>query len=186
MAKGKIVEVNTLLPEVDAILQGVFPNAENDNQDAILLRVDPESLQRSRMGTISGQVYLQTDAGGFPEVGWDDIVVPVLYAWLNAVNFVSASSRAQVVHFMDGPFRVELKHASRGMIALLLVEDGGDGNRQEFFASTNTLRRNACEAADSNPNQVPPTCLVRSRHRSTCSASKSDIVVRSRGKGRGC
>jgi hypothetical protein len=144
VAKGKFVEVNTLIPEVDRILQGVFPIAEND--DAILLRVDPESLRRSRTGTISGQVYLQTDAGSFPELGWDDIVVPVLCAWLNAVNFVSAGSKAQTVHFMEGPFRVELKHALSGMISLLLVEDG---NRQEFFACTNTLRRNACEAADS-------------------------------------
>ena len=80
VAKDKIVEIETLLPEVDAVLQRVFPNAENDDQETILLKVEPDSLRRSGMGTISGRIYLQTDAGGFPEVGWDDIVVPVLCA----------------------------------------------------------------------------------------------------------
>jgi hypothetical protein len=103
VAKDQIVEVNTLLPEVDAVLRRIFPNAEDVDQEAILLRVDPDSLRRSRIGTISGRIYLQTNAGGFPEAGWDDIVVPVLCAWLDAVNSISVGSRTQVVYFMEGP-----------------------------------------------------------------------------------
>jgi hypothetical protein len=54
-------------------------------------------------------------------------------AWLNAVNFVSTGSGAQVVHFMEGPYSVELKQAKSGVISLLLLEDRGNAYRQELL-----------------------------------------------------
>jgi len=43
----------------------------------ILLKVEPDSLRRTGRRTISGRIYLQTNTGGSPQVGWSDIVVPV-------------------------------------------------------------------------------------------------------------
>jgi len=97
------------------------------SSNIVLLKVEPDSLRRTGKGTISGRVYLQTNKGGFPGVDWSDIVVAVLCAWLDAINLVSAGSKFQKVHFMDGPYHV-----------------------QEFSAaaSASTLRNNAREAAD--------------------------------------
>ena len=120
------------------------------SSNIVLLKVEPDSLRRTGKGTISGRVYLQTNKGGFPGVDWSDIVVAVLCAWLDAINLVSAGSKFQKVHFMDGPYHVELTHEPQGMISLLLVEDREGGRRQEFSAtaSASTLRNNAREAAD--------------------------------------
>ena len=104
------------------------------SSNIVLLKVEPDSLRRTGKGTISGRVYLQTNKGGFPGVDWSDIVVAVLCAWLDAINLVSAGSKFQKVHFMDGPYHVELTHEPQGMISLLLVEDREGGRRQEFSA----------------------------------------------------
>jgi hypothetical protein len=55
---------------------------------SIVLKVEPATLHRTGLGTICGRIYLQTNAGGFPAVGWSDIIVPVLSAWLGAVHSV--------------------------------------------------------------------------------------------------
>jgi hypothetical protein len=58
---------------------------------AVSLKVEPASLNRSRLGTISGRIYLQTGTGGFPSAGWSDIVLPMLCAWFNALKSLAAS-----------------------------------------------------------------------------------------------
>ena len=113
-----------------------------------MLKVEPDTLQQTKLGTISGRIYLQSPTGGFPALGWTDLIIPVLCAWLSAIRTVAGGGKKQVVHFMDGPYYVELNPRPQGMISLLLIEDRANAGRQELSAASDMLLRNASEAAD--------------------------------------
>jgi hypothetical protein len=114
----------------------------------ITLKIGPESLHRTKMGTISGEIWLQGEEWAFPAAHWNDIVIPVLRAWLAAVNDLSRGMRKRdMVHFMDGPYFVELT-ASANQIELLLTADRPNGEERCCQADAVALRKNAVDAAD--------------------------------------
>jgi hypothetical protein len=129
------------------------------------LIVDPSSLRRSRLGTISGQIYLQTTQGAFPGLGWSDIVIPFLCAWLNAILKLCAGQReTERVDFFDGPYCAYLRRLDSNSISILMVEDRQDGKQQSVEIPTGELLRNAA----SSSSQILAEC----RHRGW---SDSDI-----------
>src|SRR5262252_3125271 len=107
----------------------------------ITLKIDPESLHRTKMGTISGEIWLQGNEWAFPAERWNDIVIPVLSAWLAAVSDLWRGVRKRdLVHFMDGPYFVE-RTASANQIELLLTTDRPHGEARCCQADAVALRK---------------------------------------------
>jgi hypothetical protein len=122
------------------------------------LEVEPESLQKSRLGTVSGRIYIETDEGGFPGLGWNDVILPVLCAWVRAISGLAAGARKEErVDFMDGPYYVDLLQVDKTATLLCLVEDRLDGIRCETLASTTALLKDALKAA----NRILAECAQR-------------------------
>lgn len=88
------------------------------------------------MGPSTGQVWLAGSRSAFPANGWSDFVIVVVEAFVAAV--LRASGRPQSierVHFMDGPFEVELRRQQD-----LEVEFRGFENGRECFRGTSKLK----------------------------------------------
>ena len=82
--------------------------------------VNSESLARSPMGAITGQIHIAGPAGSFPENEWDDFPVVVLTWWIAGLQLVASGDRRSFVgDFMDGPFsfRVDADVGDLGHIA---------------------------------------------------------------------
>ena len=76
-----------------------------------MLGIDVDRLTKSELGPVWGPIWIDCpEFGPFPAEGWDDILIPILTAWIHAlVSLVQENGRTATVHFMDGPFRVALK-----------------------------------------------------------------------------
>ena len=67
--------------------------------------VNTSSLNRTGMGSITGQVFLQSKAGTFPEDRWSDFPVVILAWWIEGLSaLVDGRERSFQGLFMDGPF----------------------------------------------------------------------------------
>jgi hypothetical protein len=59
----------------------------------------------------------------FPFQNWNDFVVVILEAWAAAVvRMLRGVSEHERVHFMDGPYVVEVSRASEGVLRLRAIE----------------------------------------------------------------
>jgi hypothetical protein len=62
----------------------------------------------------------------FPVRHWNDFVVVILEAWVEAiVRIVRAGSQRERVHFMEGPYAVEITSPSCGALRFRAVERDG-------------------------------------------------------------
>lgn len=76
---------------------------------------DPTSLTRSSGGQVSGRLFVELAGQAFPEPAWSDSIVIVLAAWLKALRDFDITAReSRRLHFMDGPFVIELVHLPAG------------------------------------------------------------------------
>jgi hypothetical protein len=65
---------------------------------------DTASLSRSRMGSITGVVFLRGPAGGFPDDRWSDFPVVILSWWIEGLTAVAVGTASSFQGlFMDGP-----------------------------------------------------------------------------------
>lgn len=81
---------------------------------------DISSLSRSRMGSITGVVFLRGPAGDFPDDRWSDFPVVVLSWWIEGLTAVTAGRESSFQGlFMCGPlaFVVQRGSGSSGRIA---------------------------------------------------------------------
>lgn len=90
---------------------------------AFSLRCDAQSLELTRAGTIWGNIWLQSGGESFPETRWNDIAVAFVCEFSSAVMCVSDGQASSArVRFYDGPYWVELRTDTAGMISLTLGE----------------------------------------------------------------
>jgi hypothetical protein len=112
------------------------------------LTVDASSLRRSRLGTISGQIYLQSNQGAFPALGWSDMAIPFLCAWLNAILTLSVGRPdTERVYFFEGPYYVDLRRLGSNSTSILMVEDRLNGTQQSVEIPTSEVLRNAASSS---------------------------------------
>ncbi len=77
--------------------------------------VDTSSLNRSRMGSVTGQVFLQGPTGSFPEDHWSDFPVVILCWWIEGLQSVVAGEECSFQGmFMDGPFAFVVQRGEGG------------------------------------------------------------------------
>ena len=88
------------------------------------LVVDPASIRTRGAGPATGSVWLALEEVAFPSKDWNDFIVVILEAWVGAVlRLLEGSSRNEIVHFMDGPYLVELSRTSAAILRLRAVEN---------------------------------------------------------------
>jgi hypothetical protein len=90
------------------------------------LVVEPGTLKPGHKGPVTGGVWLSVGGRDFPASKWNDFVVVVLGWWAKAMHeLVQGRVNHVEVHFMDGPYLVELNNRSPSEWDLRLVETGG-------------------------------------------------------------
>jgi hypothetical protein len=108
-----------------------------------LVQVRPDSLTRSKRGSIFGEIWCECGSQAFPHVNWSDFPVVVLSWWLHAtVSLLDGTERKVDINFMDGPYEVRLFAKARDKWQAELVEDRGSGLeiRQFEFAPAPLIR----------------------------------------------
>lgn len=91
------------------------------------LIVDARTLRPGGVGPATGSVWLALGEGAFPVRDWNDFIVVVLDAWVSALlRLLSGASRSEIVHFMGGPYAVELDFISARAFRLRAIEGGHD------------------------------------------------------------
>jgi hypothetical protein len=75
---------------------------------SVVMKCDSTSLNVTRSGVVWGDVWLDVGAGGFPEIGWNDMLVPVMICAAQATAALRGVGDTGSFTFFDGPFDVKL------------------------------------------------------------------------------
>lgn len=73
-----------------------------------MIKLEPNTILRSKSGKITGEIYLNFEERYFPEVGWNDFPVIILNWW----SEVFSHEKSGRYSFMDGPFYFIISKAS--------------------------------------------------------------------------
>lgn len=83
------------------------------------------SFRPGGVGPSTGEIWLTIDGVAFPAPHWNDFVIVILEAWAAALlRLARGYSRFERVHFMDGPYEVELSRTGEGVLELRALERG--------------------------------------------------------------
>ena len=89
--------------------------------------VQPSSLNRSRLGGITGVVFLRNASWSFPGPEWSDSPVVILAWWLAALQELTSGAPGSVsCRFMDGPFLFRVAAFDHGQWLLQCFEEPND------------------------------------------------------------
>jgi hypothetical protein len=97
--------------------------------------VEPETLERSAQGGITGRVWLRDGSPeaqeDFPEVGWSDFPVAILAAWSlelqRLARSIPAADTPARCRFMDGPYSFAVHAEEAGAWRITCSEDRTTG-----------------------------------------------------------
>lgn len=85
--------------------------------------VEPSSISPGTGGPATGDIVVALGSEVFPMRGWNDFVVVVLEAWSSALaRLLGGVAESQQVHFMEGPYAVEISHLTGGGFRLRAIE----------------------------------------------------------------
>src|SRR5262245_60597798 len=85
--------------------------------------VDAKSIRPGSAGPATGNIWIMLGQLAFPFQNWNDFVVVILEAWASAVvRMLRGVSEHERVHFMDGPYVVEVSSASEDVLRLRAIE----------------------------------------------------------------
>lgn len=89
----------------------------------ISLVTEPASIITCPDGPATGNVWLVLNGYEFPTHGWNDFIVVILGWWLTALLLLLRNdSRLERVHFMDGPYAVDVSMAPSGTLLFRALE----------------------------------------------------------------
>jgi hypothetical protein len=126
------------------------------------LVVDPSTISLRTSAPATGDIALIVRGVVFPVAGWNDFVVVILEAWLTAlVRMCRHTSDAERVHFMEGPYAVDMTRLDTGAIQVRALERP-DRERSVAEVMPLALAENAVAAAEG----VVAFCRAQG-HRST-------------------
>lgn len=102
-------------------------NQHRDNVSATMTHSPPIVFVPGSLHTspraASGRFWCVIGEQPFPMEGWSDAVVVVLGWWANALIRLNAQAGdMEVVHFMEGPYEVEIRRLADGTFRLSAVE----------------------------------------------------------------
>ncbi len=109
--------------------------------------VNAGSIRVRKVGPSTGEIWLELGEVAFPAPGWNDFVVVVLDAWVGAVlRLARKQSSLEKIHFMDGPYEVEMVRLTECLFQLRMFERGIQKGRAEV--EPKTLMMDLLVAAD--------------------------------------
>jgi hypothetical protein len=89
------------------------------------LVVDAKTLSPGSMGPATGSIWLMLGDSAFPLSGWNDFVVVILEAWVSSIlRLLRGLSDSELVHFMDGPYAVEIRTLPPTNVRLRAIKHG--------------------------------------------------------------
>jgi hypothetical protein len=104
--------------------------------------VEISSLQVRAKGPATANLWVVIAGREFPSRGWNDFVVVILSWWAKAlVRIFCGESTQESVHFMDGPYSIEISGSVFGMLQFRALE----GPRRTQEAALGSA--SACEFA---------------------------------------
>lgn len=118
--------------------------------------IDAATLSRSRIGSITGVVFVEADGTAFPEKGWNDFPVVVLGWWARAVRDVLDGAPESLCQFMDGPFSFSVQASSDSAWTVRFL-----GRQEEPIATTEAAREEVAEAVARAADAVLAACAAK-------------------------
>ena len=116
----------------------------------------PLSLARSARGSITGQIFLRTPVGSFPEEGWSDFPVVILLWWIQGLRALASRKTGSFRgRFMDGPYAFLVQRSSGNSDEISWDNSGGEALIGTI--SVDALLRSAVAAA----RAVATACRAR-------------------------
>ena len=119
--------------------------------------VEAASLERTALGGVSGRIWLRDGDGetqaDFPEVGWSDLPVALLAAWLPALERLARavpSGGEAACHFMDGPYSFTVRAEAPAVWRVRCLEsraEGAAGAGPEWRTDAGTFLASVTRAA---------------------------------------
>ena len=95
-------------------------------------------------GPVTAGIWLVTGDTEFPMVGWSDFAVVILGWWMAALlRLLRNESRTERVHFMDGPYAVEISRTALGTLHFRMLA-GRSGGHQVATGEAE-IRKFICE-----------------------------------------
>ena len=86
------------------------------------IRFDPETLHRSKLGSITGTFSLNMDRIRFPSASWSDFVVVIVGWWIEALR---SNDRTIQLSFMDGPYYLRVSRQAGPEALVECIESRG-------------------------------------------------------------
>jgi hypothetical protein len=89
----------------------------------VCLVVDAKTLRPGGTGPTTGNICLMLDGSAFPHRDWNDFVVVILEAWVSSIlRLLRGGSESELVHFMAGPYAVEIGSLASGAVRLRAIK----------------------------------------------------------------
>lgn len=91
-----------------------------------------------RLSRTSGEIYIETDAGYFPCLGWGDRLLSVISHWIGNLLFVfDAKYEGQAVtnYFMNGPYFFDMQKIGADRMNIRFVRRIGESEAKEEIPS---------------------------------------------------
>jgi hypothetical protein len=89
--------------------------------------VDPTTIRPSK-GPCTGVIWIELGPTPYPLQGWNDFSVVILVAFAEALlRLLQGSSSRERVHFMEGPYAVDISMLSSGSIKIRTANRGLQG-----------------------------------------------------------
>jgi hypothetical protein len=109
---------------------------------------NPDTFRLGRVGPATGEIWLAVDDVAFPAPNWDDFVIVILDAWTTALlRLLRGSNQFERVHFMEGPYEVQMRAERVGMVDLRVI-DRADGEKAQTTVRIDTLAIAVFDTAD--------------------------------------
>lgn len=103
---------------------------------------EPDTLNRSKAGSITARIVIRIGDFLFPGDGWSDFIVVILGWWLQAIRQISTmSDEGAYLQFMDGPYKIFIKTIDENHSSLICLEERRtEIDRYRSIVKTNDLR----------------------------------------------
>ena len=95
-----------------------------------------------------GEIYLETENGYFPCIGWGDRIISSVNMWIsNTIKLLDPNYEELMVtnSFMDGPYSFEIQRTKKDRIAVKFIRQVG-GVEKEEIPSLNMAFTDYCNA----------------------------------------
>jgi hypothetical protein len=99
------------------------------------------SINISKKGVVTGEIYFRVDDTYFPQVNWNDFIVVILTWWNKAISQLESSPVGVSANFsfMDGPFNIRGKKKENGNLSLDFIRRNSNGEDVSNSIDVNIL-----------------------------------------------